>query len=480
LAQQVRDLHRENQQLAEQLRQTQARLEQTLQQLQQHEEFDRQRREQPRQLPNDLPLKHHSYGPKMIALCMNLCRHIGFRPTETALRIIFEWLGVEADVPSWSAIRTWSCRLGVAQLQEPVEAADDWIWMADHSIQIGAARVLQILGVRASQLPPPGEPLHREDLRVLAVAVRANWNREAVREAYRKLAQRAGPPRYLITDGAVELRESADVLEKPGRKLTLLRDLKHVAANRLERLIGQDEAFREFLSRLGRTRSAIQQTELAHFTPPPPKPKARFMNLGPILRWGQMASYHLAHPRSQARRGIAVQRMNEKLGWLRRYREALARWSRCQEVLEASLQFINRQGVYRGAGAALHAVLEEQRRARAQPCPTSETLATQLVAFVQESEAELAPGERAWLSTENLESAFGVFKRAEGQHSKGGFTSLVAAMPMLLSPWTPERVRQLLPTAPVQTLKHWVREELGATLASQRAAAYQEFAAAPG
>jgi hypothetical protein len=265
-----------------------------------------------------------------------------------------------------------------------------------------------------------------------------------------------------------------------GRKLTLLRDLKHVAANRLERLIGQDEQFREYLSHLGRTRSTIQQTELAHFTPPPPKPKARFMNLGPILRWGQMVSYHLGHPHSQARQGIAARRMQEKLGWVGRYREALTRWSRCQEVLEASLQFINLQGLYRGAGAALHAVLEEQRRARGQPCPASQTLAAQLVAFVEESEAELAPGERAWLSTENLESAFGVFKRLEGQHSKGGFTSLVAAMPRLLSPWTPDRVCRLLPAAPVKTLKQWVREELGATLASQRAAAYQEFAAAPG
>jgi hypothetical protein len=76
-------------------------------------------------------------------------------------------------------------------------------------------------------------------------------------------------------------------------------------------LIGKDERFKEYLSQLGRTRSTVQQTELSHFTSPPQKPKARFMNLGPVLRWGQMVSYHLSHAHSQSRQGIAAERMNE-------------------------------------------------------------------------------------------------------------------------------------------------------------------------
>ncbi len=33
------------------------------------------------------------------------------------------------------------------------EPADDWVWMADHSNQIGPEKALVVLGVRAARLP---------------------------------------------------------------------------------------------------------------------------------------------------------------------------------------------------------------------------------------------------------------------------------------------------------------------------------------
>ncbi len=474
----TRELRLRNEQLAEKLQEARKQLDQTQQLLRQQRRENEELRGQPIRLPSDLPLPHHCYGPKMISLCLNLCKKIGFRPAATALEIVFDWLGIDAKVPSWDSMRCWSCRVGIAKLREPVEEADDWIWMSDHSNQIGTEKVLQILGIRASQLPPPGQTLRLQDLRVLAVVPRTHWKREDVRREYAKLAKRTGAPRYLLTDGAVELRESADVLEIPGEKLTLLRDLKHYAANTFEKLIGKSDRFNQYLSQLGRTRSAIQQTELSHFTPPPQKPKARFMNLGPTLRWGQMVSHHLGDCHSTSREGITARRMNDKLGWVRDFRADLACWGRCDEVMQASLKFINQQGVYRGAAATLKELLDRLAGEQWQHCELSATMASKLIAFVKESEAELGDGERAWLSTENLESSFGLFKRLEGQHSKGGFTSLVAAMPMLLTDWTTELVRRSLSAVSVTQMKQWLSEELGTTLTSKRVTAYQEFASA--
>ncbi len=477
-AQQTRKLELRNEQLTEELQEVERQLDQTHQLLRQLRQENEELRQQPIRLPSDLPLPHHSYGPKMISLCLNLCKQVGFRPAATALKTVFDWLGIDAKVPSWDSMRCWSCRVGIAKLQEPVEKADDWIWMADHSNQIGTEKVLQILGIRASQLPQSGQTLRLQDLRVLAVVPGANWKREDVRREYDKLAKKIGMPRYLVTDGAVELRESADVLETPGKKLTILRDMKHYAANTFEKLIGKSDRFGQYLSLLGRTRNAIQQTELSHFTPPPQKIKARFMNLGPTLRWGQMISHHLSDCHSMSREGITAQRMNDKLGWVRDFRADLACWNRSQEVMQASLEFINQQGVYRGAAATLKEILDCLASEHSQHCELSATMAAKLIEFVKESEAELGDGERAWLSTENLESSFGLFKRLEGQHSKGGFTSLVAAMPMLLTDWTAELVRKSLPEVSVKQMKQWVRDELGTTLTSKRVTAYHEFTSA--
>ena len=88
------------------------------------------------------------------------------------------------------------------------------------------------------------------------------------------------------------------VLGNKEKKSILLRDMKHYAANVFEKLIGKDDRFQfqSYLSQLGQTRNHVQQTELGHFTPAAQKPKARFMKLGPSLRWGQMVSYHLILP----------------------------------------------------------------------------------------------------------------------------------------------------------------------------------------
>ena len=416
----------------------------------------------------------------MMSLCLNLAKEIGFRPTETALKLVFDWLGIDATVPSFDSIRVWSCRVGIAQLKRPVRDGEQWIWLADHSNQIGQEKVLQIIGIRVKDLPPIGETLSRDRMQVLATVPGTSWTRDDVRREYRKLAERLGPPAYLVTDGAVELIESADALEIDGKTPIVLRDMKHYAANVFEQLIGQDERFKEYLSKLGGTRSTVQQTELSHFTPPPQKPKARFMNLGPVLRWGQMVSYHLSHCHSRSRRNVTARRMNEKLGWVRGFRSELNAWNRCQEVLQASLSFINRHGVYHGAAAKLKDALDAVRTTHPPDCELSATMASKLLTFVEASESKLPAGDRAWLSTENLESLFGQYKRLEGQHSKGGFTSLIAAMPMLLTHWTPDNVRESLTAVPVKAMQQWLRDNLATTLTSKRSTAYQEFAKSSG
>ena len=74
-------------------------------------------RKQPPTLPDDPPLPHHEFGPQMISLCVNLARRIGLRPAPDVLKMILEWLGVDANLPDWTTVRTWMLRVGVAALR---------------------------------------------------------------------------------------------------------------------------------------------------------------------------------------------------------------------------------------------------------------------------------------------------------------------------------------------------------------------------
>jgi hypothetical protein len=453
--------------LDEKLRLAEKQLDEAKQELQ-------QLRSQPLVLPNDPPLRHHSYGPGMISVCLQLAKRVGLRASTEALEIVLDWLSIKAKIPSWTSVRLWLCRMGIDEMNNSRERHDDWIWFADHSNQIGKEKVLTILGIRESNLPPPGHTLRHQDVRVLAVVPGTEWRREDVARQYLALSNDIGIPKQLVTDGALELRESAHVLEKDGKKTVLLRDLKHFAANALERMIGDTETFKAFTTLLGRTRSSIQQTELSHFTPPSQKPKARFMNLGATLRWSEMVLWQLEHGNSEARVGIEVNRMNEKLGWLRDYRLEVEQWRRIEAVIRDSLVFINAYGLYRGAADDLRLYLEALRPADSERCEHSNQMAQTLIDFVSSSEAQLVDGERGWLSTEILESAFGLYKAMEGQHSKSGFTSLLASFGALLRDCKPAEVTESFRRTSVANTKQWVTTKLGKTLTSKKLSAYRK------
>lgn len=142
----------------------------------------------------------------------------------------------------------------------------------------------------------------------------------------------------------------------------------------------------------------------------------------------------------------------------------------------ASSKFINEQGVFPGAARQLRDYL---RTVRNDPESKSTAASRQVIAcllrFLRPSEAKLTEGQRLPMSTEILESSFGLFKQLERQHSKGGFTSLLAAYGCLLHPTTPEKIRRDFAQISVKDMQHWVSEKLGKTLASKRQTAYQEY-----
>ena len=424
-------------------------------------------------LPEDRPLATHGFGARMISLAVNVARSVGLRGAERVLRLFYDWLGVRQSTPTRTAIRNWLQRLGIAEMRQPLQPHEDLIIMVDHSNQMGTEKVLVALGVNASALPEPGTALTHADVRVLEVKPGSQWKTANMQQEYEELADRYGTPRAVLIDGAAELREGAKCLKNRRHDTIVLRDFKHHAANVMKSLLGSDERFQQVGGKIGSTRSAIQQTELAHLTPPSPKQKARFMNLAAKIRWLRMVAWLLKNPDAKAREGISDERMQDKLGWVQQYEDDIAEWQECQDVVSASLTFINEQSLFKGAADGLRNVIGDSLEH-----DKSKELAKRLIDFVYEAEQQLRDGERLPMSTEILESVFGLYKQLERQHSKSGFTSLLACLPALLKPATPDGVIAAFECTSANDVKTWIKKRFGATVSSRRNAAYAEHKSA--
>jgi hypothetical protein len=408
------------------------------------------------------------FGAGIIALCVNLAREIGLRPVERVLKIFSEWMNVKVRIPTYQAIRGWMQRIGLDRMKNAKKTSGG-IWVADHTNQIGKEKVLVVLRVRESQMPPQGVPLRHRDVEVLALVPGTEWKREDVAEVYRATEDRFGVPRAVESDGAVELREPVENLGKSRTKPIVIRDPKHFLANRLEALLNKDPEYQKFVQKLGWARSALQQTELAHFIPPGIKAKSRFMNLAPTLNWAMTMLWHLEHPESQSREGITESRMEEKMGWLRGFAGSVRQWQECQQVISIALTFINEQGIFRGATQQFQTLVADIPHYR-----MSRKLLSDVVEFFREHEKKLRSDERLPMSTEIIESSFSRYKQFEKQHSKNGFSSLLLTFPTLLRKTTPKEVKASFARVRIADVKAWVKTYMPSTLASKRQLIYRE------
>jgi hypothetical protein len=400
---------------------------------------------------------------------------VSLRGVPRVLAVMAEALGLPIEIPDWTTNRLWLMRLGHAELTMPLEKAEDWIWLGDHSVQIGNEKCLAIVGIRQGDLPEPGQCLGHHDLHLIALVPSESWTGPDVKDVLEQATERTGVPRAIVTDHGSDLYSGVQLFQAIHPETAELYDVKHKAACLLKQRLKKEPRWKEFQTKIGQTRCAVQQTELAFLVPPSPKAKARFMNLEPQLAWAEEVLKVLRDPPARVQEWARRERMQEKLGWLEDYAASVTEWSEWQQVVNVTVEFVNRQGLYRGMGRALR-----QQLPRTFQYGSSRQLARELLVFVVRQARQAKAGERLIGSTEILESCFGKMKQLEKQQARGGFTSLLVSFGAMMAETTTKAVNAALQHSATKTVYQWCKEHLGTTLFAQRKIAFAESATKAG
>jgi hypothetical protein len=402
------------------------------------------------------PVNDHGYAVGVQCLFLRLVLEgVSLRGVPRVLTIVSAALGMSLPIPHWTTGRLWLLRLGHALLTMPLDKSDDWAWLVDHSVQIGQEKCLAILGIRLKDLPEPGECLQHSDLHLVALAPRKSWTRQEVDEELEAASQRTGVPRLIVSDHGPDIAGGVTFFQGRHPETVEMYDTKHKAACLLKSRLEKNARWQELQQRIGQTRCAIQQTELSFLVPPSPKLKARFMNLTPVLRWAENIQRVLRQPPMVVSEQVTRKRLEEKLGWLREFESDVAEWAEWQQIVNVSVEFVDRQGIYRGVAKQLRTELLPYRK-----YSSSRYLAAELLGFVAKQARRARLGERFPGSTEVLESCFGRFKQLEKQQSRGGFTSLVLGFGALLAETTVEAVAQAMSQSRTKEVYQWCKDNL--------------------
>ncbi|MBU0493066.1 MAG: hypothetical protein KKA73_25400 [Chloroflexi bacterium] len=375
------------------------------------------------------------------------------------------WRGT-ATAPAWSTGRLWILRLGYYKLTRPKDPADDWVWIVDHTLQVGAEKCLVILGVRLSALPAVGHCLRHQDVEPIALLPVEQSNGEVVYHQLEAQVQKTGVPREIVSDHGTDLQAGIAQFCAAHRETAAIYDIKHKTAAVLKRELGQDPTWLAFAQQAHQTKRQVQQTALAALAPPGQRTKARYMNVDVLLAWGCQARAFLDNMEHEAGM-FDPEQVRQKLGWVAAFRHPLAEWHALLQVVTTTESYIRQRGLYQG----VHLELEAHLKPLAATEQAQQVMA-ELVAFVAQEAAKATPGERLLGSSEIIESVLGTQKRLEQDQAKSGFTGLLLALCAVVADTTTDVVRQALETVPTQKVLAWCRENLGQSVQAQRRTAF--------
>jgi hypothetical protein len=375
--------------------------------------------------------------------------------------------GLPFESASHTTIQNWILRIGLYELQRPKEFADDWLWIVDHTIQIGTIKVLLILGIRRSKWMQLDRPLVHTDLEVVELLPVEVSNGEVVCEQYAAVAQRNGVPQAILSDQGSDLQRGLKLLKNQHPDVIGLSDVTHKVASLLKATLESDDAWQAFKTRCGSTKAAIQQTPLAHLIPPKFKAKARYMNVSEQIRWGQsvdsLLQRHRAGTLSASQQAeLSAELLDEKLGWVESFADSLVVWSELIDLGQQTCSLVRRWGYASGVAEQVDTALPAAATERGRE------LRSQLIGFVRGECAKLPSGCSSPGSSEVIESLIGKGKRLEGQQSQSGFTRYVLGLAASVASPTASLLEAVSGTVGIKHLTRWLTEHLPQSLQSKR------------
>ena len=371
----------------------------------------------------------------------------------------------DMDTPSYSTVRLWLLRIGYYKLIQPKEKADDWIWIIDHSVQIGTAKCLVILGVRHCTLAHDGDyTLTHEQVEPLRIVPMTHSNGPAVQRELEAAVAMTGVPRAVLSDGGSDLQSGIRAFCDMHRDTAAIYDVHHKTAVELKRILEHDPTWSEFISSVNAFKLKVQQTPFAPLAPPAQRSKSRYMNLDILLHWlrERMLPARDMPMQTATILGVNASALEEKLAWLTAYEENIQRWDELSFIVDVCNTVVRRDGY--GVGVA-------ETLVRLWPNPTTSTadeLQKRLLAFVQTQSAQAHAGERLPGCSDIIESVFGKFKHLEGEHAKSGFSGSVLAIAAMVSITTHAVIQRALETTTVKDVKNWIANVIGRTVQGTR------------
>jgi hypothetical protein len=418
--------------------------------------------------------KGHRHSLLVIRLCLRwyLDAHVSLRGVSEILLSLVSVLGdpLTLSLPYHQTVRSWLLRCGLFLLRRCVPPRSDWVWIIDGTIRIGQKKCLMILGVSLEQLRACQGALEHHQVVVLDLWVPVHCTGLDVEKRLKDLAGRVGVPKQIVSDHGSELSKGVRLFQAANPVVIDTYDVTHKLACLVKAELKADPRWEEFLRYCTSTLFQLQQSRGAFLTPPGPRSLERYMNVDRHTEWAVRMLAVLAMPDKTLVAellGLDEQEahsfLEEKLGWLRGFRQEATRFQRLIGAVKQTEEEVKNHGLSGQTAARLWKRMATQLRRDA----SLREFLRGLKGYLKEEGSKVPVGQ-SWLGTSDvIESLFGKYKCFLEKSPDGEVGASVLALPLLTVDLTAELVQEALLTVSAQDVRSWANDSLGPSTQSK-------------
>jgi hypothetical protein len=161
-----------------------------------------------------------------------------------------------------------------------------------------------------------------------------------------------------------------------------------------------------------------------------------------------------------------AQEIEEKLGWIKQYRNNLLEYTELLRVAQIAKQLVRTRGIHISVSMEFQLMTND-----IQSTDRVRKFIEEISAFLAIQGDKLSISQIAIGSSEILESLFGKLKRLEGDHVEGGFSSIVLGVLACLGTIDKQTVAHALDSSRNKNVQEWIQQNMGVTFLKQRRAA---------
>lgn len=328
---------------------------------------------------------------------------------------IFEGVlgGACGKAPSYNTVSGWVRKLGLSVYEDQKPADYKYAVIMDESIMVNREKLLLTLGIPGDHT---GRAVRHSDVKVLGMQVGDVFKGEDVKNEIARISDEIGAePDYAISDEGHNL-----VSGIASAGISHHHDISHALGNCMKRVYGKDSEFMELTTKLGKIRLQYHLTDKAWLLPPNMRSIARFMNLDKWVDWAsRMLGCH----------DSLDDKMKDAYAFLLDYRELIGELDVCIKAIRHLEDVCKNRGFSKESCEdcmryVIRNVIGNANNRRA-------TLGLRLLDYFKRERSVLGKTETARnISSDIIESDFGIFKAKQSPNKLYGMTSLVLMLPL--------------------------------------------------